>query len=375
MSEMKMVGMVQIGLLAQALLAAPASDDSEFVALEKITDRITVAYWLGGVDRRCNLICIQTQKGLVIIDTEISPRIMAPIKAKLERTLGRNDWAYVINTHAHDSHAGGNSLFPKAVVVGHENLAADMEEWLVRRQTDTAWRTRELQRMDQFIQYYTNALSQATRRSAAEARRIRGEIRFWELQRQDLRDTYPVIRPSLTFRDKHALDLGNVQAQLVFFGKSHSTSDILIYVPQDRILVTGGAIYQRAQFPEISEQSRLADVRRFIAVLNQFTAPDVRIDHVIPSHSLLLMKSDLLPVRDYYQRMLTGLRAAQRQGLTFEQVQARFPASQFPALRDPPEGWWSHGFHDRNLRNLWRILNEDAGLTEKSAGSQTESGD
>ncbi len=370
MTGRKMVGIIQIGFLAQALLAVPATDDSEYVALEKITDRITVAYWLGGVDRRCNLTAIRTQKGLVIIDTEMSPGIMAPIKAKLERTLGRDDWAYVINTHAHDSHAGGNCLFSNAVVVGHTNLAADMREWLVRRQTDSEWRMRELQRLDQFIQYYTNALSQASRRRAADAHRIRGEIRFLELQRQDLRDTYPVIKPSLTFRDKHTLELGDVQLQLVFFGKSHSTSDILIYVPQERVLVTGSAVYQRAQFPEISEQSRLADVRRFIAVLNQFTAPEVRIDRVIPSHSPLLLKSDLLPVRDYYQRMLTGLGAAKQQGLTFEQVQARFPASQFPALKDPPEGWWSHGFHERNLRNLWRILNEQP--AEGAPGTDVE---
>ncbi len=371
MTGMKMVRVIQIGLLAQALLAAPATDDSEFVSLEKITDRVTVAYWLGGVDRRCNLIVIKAQKGLVIIDTEMSPRIMAPIKAKVERSFGRNDWAYVINTHAHDSHAGGNCLFSNAVVVGHLNLAADMQEWLVRRQTEEAWRVRELQRLDQFIQYYTNALPQATRRSAAEARRIRGEIKFLEYEQQDLRDTYPVIRPSITFRDKHTLDLGDVQAQLVYFGKSHSTSDILIYVPQERILVTGGAIYQHAQFPEISEQSGLADVRRFITVLNQFAAPEVRLDHVIPSHSALLMKSDLLAVRDYYQRMLTGVSAAKQQGLTFEQVQARFPASQFPALKDPPEGWWSHGFHERNLRNLWRILNEQPAAGAPRTGTET----
>lgn len=355
---MKLLAAIQTGWLAHALCAASVGQDEAFVALEPVTGRVTVAYWAGGVDRRCNLTAIQTRLGLVLIDTEMSPRIMAPIKAKLERTLGRNDWVYVINTHAHDSHAGGNSLFPKATIVGHENLAADMDEWLVRRQTDPGWRMRELRRIDQFIQNFTAALPHASGRSPAEARQVRGEIRFWELQRQDLQDSYPIVKPQLTFRDNHTLDLGDVRVQLIFFGKSHSTSDILIYVPQERVLITGGAIYQRAQFPEISEQSRLNDVQRALTVLNQLAAPGVQIDYVIPSHSPLLAKADLLPVRDYYQRMLTGLRAAREQGLTFEQVQARFPASLFPALRDPPPGWWSHGFHQRNLRNLWRILNE-----------------
>ena len=30
----------------------------------------------------------------------------------------------------------------------------------------------------------------------------------------------------------------------------------------------------------------------------------------------------------------------------------------FPAFREPP-GVWSHGMHERNVKNLWRILKEE----------------
>jgi len=74
----------------------------------------------------------------------------------------------------------------------------------------------------------------------------------------------------------------------------------------------------------------------------------------------VLLRSDLLPVRDYYQRMLTGMQAARKEGLTLEQTAARLDLrTKFPALRDAPPGVWSHGFHERNLNNLWRILDQE----------------
>jgi glyoxylase-like metal-dependent hydrolase (beta-lactamase superfamily II) len=288
------------------VLAGPAGSGSGFINLERLSDRVVLAYWVG-LDRRCNLTAIRSRKGLVIIDTEMSPRIMAPIKEKLELVFGRSDWVYVINTHAHDNHPGGNSLFNGTVIVGHENLAEDMQ-WIVR-----------------------------------------GEIKFWELHSQDLREGYEVVKPSLTFRDKLTLDLGDVQLELVFFGKGHSLSDTLIYVPEEKLLVTGAIVYQRAQFPEIGETSRLDDVQRFLAVLDRFLADEVKIDHVVSSHSPPLLKKDLAPVRDYYQRMLSGVRLAQRQGLTMDQAKVRLAASRFPAFQEKPPGTWSYGMHQRPL--------------------------
>ncbi len=141
-------------------------------------------------------------------------------------------------------------------------------------------------------------------------------------------------------------------------------------MPQEKLLVSGAVVYQRAHLPEIAEETTLQDVHRFVAVLDRFIPEEVKIDHVIPSHSVPLAKSDLLPVRDYYQRMLTGMQAAQQEGLTLEQTRKRLALwPNFPALRDAPPGVWSHGFHERNLNNLWRILTQ-----ERPQPPQPESG-
>ncbi len=360
-----MIKTVHIGLLVAMLLAGAGRRSTEYVRIERLSERVILGYWLG--TGRCNLTAIQSEKGLVIIDTEMSPRIMAPIKERIEQVFGRSDWAYVINTHAHMHHTGGNNLFKGAVVVGHDNLPADME-WLVRKQTDPASKRKDLDRAAQTIRNLQAVLPQVAR-NRRQARIIQGEIQFWQLYTQDMQEGYEVVKPSLTFTDKHTLDLGDLQLELVFFGKGHSLSDTLIHVPQEKLLVTGAIVYQRGQMPEIGEQSELQDVHRFLAVLDSFLAEGVDIDHVVPSHSPPLRQNDLLPVRAYYQRMLAAVRAAQREGLTLEQATERLALrTTFPAFRVPPPGHWAHGMHERNLRNLWRVLKEEQQQPRKGLG-------
>jgi len=351
-----MAAAIYLGLLVQLLAGGPQDGPEQYIRIERLSQHVILAYW-PGVDRRCNLTAIQSQKGLVIIDTEASPRIMAPIKERIEQTFRRSDWTYVINTHAHDNHCSGNCLFKKAVIVGHNNLAEDMQ-WLIRRQTEPDWKRRELEHTASVLRTLQAALPQFAAKPAY-TRLIRSDIAFYELFAKDMEEGYEVVKPSLTFADRHTLDLGDLTLELVFFGKGHSLSDTLVYIPQERLLVTGGIAYQRGQLPEIGEASQLQDVHRFLTVLDGLLADGVKIDRVIPSHSQPLTRNDLLPIRDYYQRMLTEVQAARREGLTLEQTIERLTVrTRFPAFWDPPPGHWAYGMQERNVRNLWRILGE-----------------
>jgi glyoxylase-like metal-dependent hydrolase (beta-lactamase superfamily II) len=280
------------------------------------------------------------------------------MKEKIERAFGRSDWAYVINTHAHDNHCSGNCLFKGAVIVGHENLAEDMQ-WLIRRQTEPDWRHKEIDRHNAILRDLRAALPLYAA-NRMYTRLIQSDLVFYDLFVQDLQQGYEVVKPSLTFSDKYILDLGDLTLELIFFGKGHSNSDILIYVPQERILVTGAIAYQQGRVPEIGEESHLEDVHRFIAVLDSLLADNVKIDHVIPGHSVPLTRDVLPPIRDYYQRMLKEVEAARQQGLTLDETTKLLTLrAKFPAFRDPPPHTYGYDHQERSVRNLWRILNEE----------------
>src|SRR5208282_1956829 len=91
------LGLMLLGLWTQGSAAGAASDASEFINVERLSARVMVAHWVG-MDRWCNLTAIRTTKGLVVIDTEMSPRTMAPIKELFEHAFGRSNWVYVIST-------------------------------------------------------------------------------------------------------------------------------------------------------------------------------------------------------------------------------------------------------------------------------------
>jgi len=352
-----MITAIQFGLLVQLLMAGRLSDPGQFIRIERLSEHVVIAYW-PGIDRRCNLTAVQSQKGLVIIDTEASPLVMAPVKAKIEQAFRRSDWAYVINTHAHDNHCSGNSLFKGATIIGHENLAEDMQ-WLIRRQTEPDWKRREIDHYHAILRDLRAALPLYAA-NRMYTRLIQSDLVFYGLFLQDMQEGYEVVRPTLTFADKYTLDLGDLTLELIFFGKGHSNSDILIYIPQDRILVTGAIAYQQYRVPEIGEESHLEDVHRFIAVLDSLLADHVKIDHVIPGHSVLLTRAVLPPIRDFYQRMLKEVEAARRQGLTLDETTRLLTLrAKFPAFREPPARAYGWGHQERNVRNLWRILDEE----------------
>jgi glyoxylase-like metal-dependent hydrolase (beta-lactamase superfamily II) len=347
--------LIHIALILCLFISGLVRGSTEFVRVEKLSERVILGYWLG--TGRCNIVAVKSQKGLAIIDTEMSPRIMAPIKEKLEKAFGRDDWAYVINTHAHMHHTGGNCLFKDAVVIGHDNLPKDMQ-WLIRKQVDETWKRKELDNNVQTIRNLQAMLPKVAG-SRQQTRMIQGEIKFYQLYTQDMEDGFEVVKPTVTFSDKYTLDLGDVRLELVYFGKGHSLSDVLIYIPQEGVLVTGAIVYQRGHLPGITEGAELKDVHRYIAVLNAFLEKGVKLDYVIASHSFVLARRDLKYVRDYYQTMLDGIRSAQQEGLTLEQARERFAVrKKFPRFFQRQSAQWSKAKQDRNINVLWNLLKE-----------------
>ena len=348
-----MANSIQISFILLFVVSSLCFGSDEFIRIVKLSDRVIIGYWLG--TGRMNIVAIKSQKGLAVIDTAMSPRIMTPIKKRLEKELGRNDWKYVINTHAHMHHAGGNCLFKDVVIIGHDNLPADMQ-WLIDKQVDETWKRKSLDENAATIRNLKAVLPRVAGNRMQE-RRIEGEIKFFELNTQDIEEGFEIVKPTITFSDRYTLDLGDLQLQMVYFGKGHSMSDILIYVPQEGILVTGAIVYLRGHLPGITENAELEDVKRYINVLDSFLKEGLKVDRVISSHSPVLTRTDLKYVRDYYQTMLDGVHAAQQEGLTLEQARERFTVrKKFPRFYQKQSAEWSRAKQDRNFRVLWQRL-------------------
>ena len=72
---------------------------------------------------------INTEKGIVVVDAGISTNLTQKYRTKVEQVFQHGRFSYIINTHAHHDHYRGNSAFPEAQVIGHENGLLEMEEY------------------------------------------------------------------------------------------------------------------------------------------------------------------------------------------------------------------------------------------------------
>lgn len=120
-----------IGVAALALVAAPATAQRNFDDIEIKTTEVTEGiYMLEGAGGNIGLSV--GADGAFVIDDQFAPladKIMAAIKAVTDDSV-----AFVVNTHFHGDHTGGNEAFGKAGahIVAHDNVRKRLKEGTVR---------------------------------------------------------------------------------------------------------------------------------------------------------------------------------------------------------------------------------------------------
>lgn len=218
------------------LLWVPAAGAQD-IAVRRVTDHV-ITLSMSNLGMHTNVTVIETQKGLVVIETEITPHIMSKIKDAAEKELGRDDWAYVINTHAHLHHAAGNCLFPEAQIVGHETMNMDWLKNLLS--TDKGRREYcSIVGVSSAISGLRRTLAQGAM-TAAQRHELRRRLRFCRAVEQEIMAAFEVVNPTITFRERYRLDLGDVHLRLTYWGDAINHSSIFVHVVEDRMLVGMG---------------------------------------------------------------------------------------------------------------------------------------
>jgi len=145
---------------------------------------------------------------------------------------------YVIDTHSHWDHTWGNEEFPEATIIGHENCYDEMVDVEWNRQ----WKDK-----------------------------IRDANDPWSVEAQSVN----ITPPSVTFETSMRLFFGGREIILKYLGKAHTSGDIVIHLPGEKLLFTGdvaqdgGVPYMGDSYPEewLETDNRLADIpiKRFMS--------------------------------------------------------------------------------------------------------------
>ena len=130
-----------LAVVASLLLAVSWAGAEEIAGLplhvQKLGDR-AIRVWIGDHAPTTSVVAFATEKGIVVVDTFGAPKVDALLREVIARELGRSDFTYLINTHEHRDHTGGNSVYADCTIVGHELIPAGLAEIAGRRDQSLA---------------------------------------------------------------------------------------------------------------------------------------------------------------------------------------------------------------------------------------------
>jgi glyoxylase-like metal-dependent hydrolase (beta-lactamase superfamily II) len=223
-----------------------------------------------------NVAVYVTSEGVVLVDDMFDRNhadILAQVKSITDKPL-----KYVINTHQHDDHAGGDmKMLPIAEVIAHKNARANLVH--IRQP------------------YY-----------------------------EDTPGT-PIGLPRLTFSDEASVFLGGKEVRAKYFGRGHTSGDAIVYFPDLKVVHTGDLFLGRRPARDGAPvQSRPAGVNIYVDYAQGGSFLDwtktldgaltLDFDTVIPGHGPVSSKADVAAFRTDIDTMRTRLAGMVRQGKT-----------------------------------------------------------
>lgn len=151
--------------------------------IEKVKGELYMISGEGG-----NVAVYATGEGVVLVD-DMFDRNHADILAQV-KTVTDKPLKYVLNTHQHDDHAGGDlKMLQVAEVVAHRNARANLAD--IKQP------------------YY-----------------------------EDTPGT-PIGLPRVTFSDEISVHLGGKEVRAKYFGRGHTSGDVIVYFPELGVIHTG----------------------------------------------------------------------------------------------------------------------------------------
>jgi cyclase len=246
---------IAVALSAGAWMARTQAPQSPAqLTLEKVKDNLYVIIGDGG-----NVAVYVTDEGVILVDDKFE-RDAADIMAKV-KSLTDKPVKYVLNTHQHGDHTGGNQklLDASAEIISQKNARANMV---------------------------------ATKMPGA---------------------------PRVSFTDETEVFLGGHEVRAHYYGRGHTNGDAMIYFPELKVIHTGDLFTNGAPFIDYSANASAVEWPKTI---DNVLKSDWDFDIVIPGHGPVSKRADLIKYRDKFVAMNDRVSGLLRGGKNKDDVKA-----------------------------------------------------
>ncbi len=269
-----------IALVITALFAStstPAQEQKVEYIPTTLSDTLTMLKGQGG-----NIAISAGEDGVYIIDDQLQPLTDQLLVAISE--ISDQPIRFVINTHFHHDHVGGNETIGKggAVIIAHDNIHQRMSS-----------------------DYYSNFFDNT-----------------WPAWPQD-------ALPVITFNDQITLHFNGEIAKVYHVPHGHTDGDSIVHFPASDVIHMGD-IYFNGLYPYIdldgggNIEGMIAGAELGVSIAGEDT-------QIIPGHGPLSNKANLAEYRDFLVTARNNVQKLIDQGKNLEQAVAARPTAQWDA--------------------------------------------
>jgi len=265
-------------------------------------------------------IVIQSAKGLVVFDSFWSGMTAKLFKEEIIKVTGRNDFKYMINMVDRLDMIGGNSVYPEAIAVGHENIQTRYSsEKLVKEEIDDLvkmWREKE--------GYSRNRL-QNLEAGSEKAKNEENWMNKCKTMAYELENSFSLIFPQIRYNDRITMDLGQMKINLYWFGNVGDNKALsMAILPEEKIAILSKAIvYPRYHLaPNPFPYYGNLDVPRWIDMLELSLEGNAHVDSVLLSDSREVFSRDImLGHLNYIRKLWESVKSLEKDGKTLQEIQ------------------------------------------------------
>jgi cyclase len=277
--------------------------------IKPVADGVYAALAKPAYKTNCNAAIIMLDDGVLVVDTHSKPSAARGLIAQIKQ-LTDKPVKYVVNTHFHWDHYQGNQAYPSSWPAGVEIISSQATRESIEQRGIPRVK-HELVTMPQEIEKLRGQLEKAS--DANQRQELQNNLRQAEDYLAELK-SMQVTLPTMTFDHSLILHRNSRTVEILWLGKAHTDGDVFVYLPKEKVLVTGDALHGWTPY--------MGDSYPYDWIQTLDTAEKLDFQHVIGGHGDVIQGKEKFELwKQYFHDLLEETARAYAEGATQDQAE------------------------------------------------------
>lgn len=290
-----------------------AADDGK-VSMKQVADGVYLfsVTPYGDVGMSGNSVAIVSDDSVVVFDSTATPQTATTVLNEIRKVTDK-PVKYLVNSHWHWDHWGGNEVFlaayPELKIITHEKTLEQLKT------VEPKWNDPGLKEgLPAYLKDFEKQIDDAEAKQAPESeikdmKELLAADKTFLAQKTSLKKTYP----NVTFKESMSINPTGREIQILH-ARAITVGDTYLYLTKEKILVTGDIVL--SPFPYAIGGTYPAD---WIKTLQHLV--ELQPNFVIPGHGDVQNVDFIRSNIDMFQTALEYVKEAKSKGLSMEQTQ------------------------------------------------------